>query len=375
MNIYILKINKKYLNNILKYKININKIVSKDNYYYLYLNTLNYNKIKKIFKIYNIEEVGYKGLIKYKMLLKKYYLFLIFFVISISLNIFLSNIIFSVEINTNNNELKNFLLKELKNYKIDKYNFRKSYTEKEKIKNSILNDNKDYLEWLEITRVGCKYIVNVSERIKKDIDDDLKPRDVVARKNAIILSIKATNGSIIKKLNDYVKQGEVIVSGKIIHKDSVVNLVKSDAIIYGETWYTVHITYPITYYENKKTGSSKKRFSLTFLGKKINSKKDYKNEEIIENKIFYHKFLPIKLSKEILYEIEKTDDVLTIEEAYSKAMNLAYLKMKENLLEDSKILDQKKLKFVVKNSTIDLDVFFKVYENITSYQEIELEGE
>ena len=49
--------------------------------------------------------------------------------------------------------------------------------------------------------------------------------------------------------------------------------------------------------------------------------------------------------------------------------------MKENLLEDSKILDQKKLKFVVKNSTIDLDVFFKVYENITSYQEIELEGE
>ena len=78
MNIYILKINKKYLNNILKYKININKIVSKDNYYYLYLNTLNYNKIKKIFKIYNIEVIGYKGLIKYKMLLKKYYLFLIF---------------------------------------------------------------------------------------------------------------------------------------------------------------------------------------------------------------------------------------------------------------------------------------------------------
>ena len=119
MNIYILKINKKYLNNILKYKININKIISKDNYYYLYLNTFNYNKIKKIFKIYNIEEIGYKGLIKYKMLLKKYYLFLIFFVISIFLNIFLSNIIFSVEINTNNNELRDFLLNELKDYKIN----------------------------------------------------------------------------------------------------------------------------------------------------------------------------------------------------------------------------------------------------------------
>ena len=375
MNIYILKINKKYLNNILKYKISINKIVSKDNYLYLYVDNINYNKIKKIFKIYNIEEIDYQGLIKYKKLFKKYYLFLIFFTLGIALIIFFSNIIFSIEINTTNNKLKNFLLKELQKYEIDKYHFRKSYIEKEKIKNNILSDNKDYLEWLEITRVGCKYIVNVSERIKKDIDLNSKPRDVVAKKNAIILSIKATNGSIIKKLNDYVKEGDVIVTGKITHNDSVVNLVKADAIIYGETWYKVHITYPITYYKNKKTGSFKKRFSLTFLGKKINSKIGYKNEEIIENKIFYHKFLPIKLSIEYVFEIEKIDDVLTIEEAYSKAMNLAYLKMKENLLEDSKILDQKKLKFVVNNSTIDLDVFFKVYENITSYQTIELKGE
>ena len=41
------------------------------------------------------------------------------------------------------------------------------------------------------------------------------------------------------------------------------------------------------------------------------------------------------------------------------------------LAEDSKILDQKKLKFIINDSTIDMDVFFKVYENITSYQSIE----
>ena len=32
---------------------------------------------------------------------------------------------------------------------------------------------------------------------------------------------------------------------------------------------------------------------------------------------------------------------------------------------NDKILNQKKLKLIVNNSTIDIDIFFKVYENIT----------
>ena len=86
---------------------------------------------------------------------------------------------------------------------------------------------------------------------------------------------------------------------------------------------------------------------------------------------FYHKFLPLKFSYEKVLEIEKIDSIYTPEEAYVKAFNLAREKMIKALAEDSKILDQKKLKFIINDSTIDMDVFFKVYENITSYQSIE----
>ena len=69
------------------------------------------------------------------------------------------------------------------------------------------------------------------------------------------------------------------------------------------------------------------------------------------------------------------DDIYTIEEAVSRAISKAKEKLLSNLPEDSKILSEKKLKIMVNNSTIDIDVFFKVYENITDTKEIILENE
>jgi len=56
-------------------------------------------------------------------------------------------------------------------------------------------------------------------------------------------------------------------------------------------------------------------------------------------------------------------------------MNLARSRLLETLDNDSKILSQKKLKLYTKDSKIFIEVFFKVYENITDYCDIVLEGE
>ena len=47
----------------------------------------------------------------------------------------------------------------------------------------------------------------------------------------------------------------------------------------------------------------------------------------------------------------------------------------DSLAPDSKILFQKKLKLYEENSTIIIEVFFKVYEEITDFEKIEVEGE
>lgn len=373
-NIFIIKIDSKYLNKIIKYHININKIIKKDNYYLLSLEEKEYEKIKKYQDIYNFKIIDYDGFIKYKNILKKNSLFLITFLVSFLFLIFLSNIVFSISIKTNNQSIKELITNELTKNNLKIYGFIKNYKEKEKIKENILLNNKDKLEWLEITRVGSKYIVEVEERIINKENIDTTPKDIVALKNAIILKIDAKTGSIVKKLNDYVKKGEVIVTGKITHKDEIVDLVSADAIIYGETWYNVHVSYPITYYEKTYTGNKKNRFKFTFLNHEIKFfNNGFQEEEIKETKIFSHKFLPIKLTFDKVLEVKIIDDVYTEEEAILKAVSLARLNILKKLPKDSKILSEKKLKIIINNSTIDIDVFFKVYENITDTKKIELD--
>lgn len=374
-NIYVLKLeSKKILKKLIKYGIYFEKIDYFKDYILISVDYLNYVNVLKYKKIFNIELVSIKGINRYKYLLKKYSLFFISNILGLIIIFFLSNIIFKVKIMTNDKEIYDLLLNELNYHKISPYNFVISFEEKEKIKNSILNDNKDKLEWLEITRSGSLYIVNVERRIINNIDySDIK-RDVVSRKNAFIKEIKASSGNIIKKINDYVSKGDVIVSGKITKGDEVKNYVKAEALVYGETWYNVHVTLPINYYEKIYTGKSKKRFTINYLNKKIKlfNFNNYKNEEIKEKVLFESKLIPFSFNYDTIYEIEENIDILTDDKVWDVAFNIASTKLLNTLKNDSKILSQKKLKLIVKDSTIEIDVFIKAYENITDYRNIEV---
>ena len=74
-------------------------------------------------------------------------------------------------------------------------------------------------------------------------------------KDAIIKKIVASNGEIISNVNSYVKKGDIIVSGEIKHNEEIKKLVKAKAKVYGEVWYKVNITIPLTYYEEIYTNN------------------------------------------------------------------------------------------------------------------------
>ena len=72
----------------------------------------------------------------------------------------------------------------------------------------------------------------------------------------------------------------------------------------------------------------------------------------------------IKYNKE--YEINVKDEVNNIiSEEF--AFKMARKKIEDQLGRGEYIISQKKLKTVINNSTIITEVFFKVYENISSY--------
>ena len=82
--------------------------------------------------------------------------------------------------------------------------------------------------------------------------------------------------------------------------------------------------------------------------------------------------LPFRFNKTKVQETKKVSSIYTYEEALNKGIEVARSKLLNNLDKDSKILFQKKLKLYEEHDKIIVEVFFKVYENITDYQDINL---
>ena len=125
---------------------------------------------------------------------------------------------------------------------------------------------------------------------------------------------------------------------------------------------------PISYKEEALTGRSKKVINVSFLDKNINifDFHRYNNSKKEENTILSDFFgmFTIKYNKE--YEINIKDEVNNIiSEEF--AFKMARKKIEDQLGRGEYIISQKKLKTVINNSTIITEVFFKVYENISSY--------
>ena len=62
---------------------------------------------------------------------------------------------------------------------------------------------------------------------------------------------------------------------------------------------------------------------------------------------------------------------LSVEEARKKAIELTTSKIKARLKSDEYIISKKTLNFYAKDSKIVMDIFYKVYENITDYSNVD----
>ena len=332
--------------------------------------------ILKIKTIYEIEVVELCGINRIKYYLKKNIHVVISIIISFLFIYFISNIIFKVEVIHTSKDLRELLISELKERGLKEKSFVKNYNQIEQIKKEILEEYKDKIEWLEIERSGVKYIVRVEERIIYKEEVDTIPKDIIASKDAIIKDIDAISGEIVKNINDYVKKGDIVITGQIKLYDNIKQNIKAEGNVYGEVWYKALVEYPTQYYEEKETGNSKKVLTLSFLNKKIDlSFKPYEHKKSEDEILLQNKWIPFKISLEKQKEIIIIDEKLTEEEAFNKAILKAKEKINERLVGKEKILDVKCLKKEVKDSTIIVELFISVLEDITDSKRIEIGDE
>lgn len=373
-----IKVTGRNINNFLKRlinnNINIEKVIPISHKEIdLIINYQDLDKVLKLKTIYNIKIVRYYGKLRIIKRIKKDIFILSSLLISLLLIYTLSNVIFKVEVIHSNKNIIKLVTKELEDNGIKKYKFVKNYQEIEKIKNKILEENKDTLEWLEIIREGTKYTIRVEERIINNKPKDNKIYNIVASKNAVIKNIYAESGEKIRSINTYVKKGDIIISSDITLPNNEKISKTASGKVQGEVWYNINIEYPYQYHEIKYTGNKKKVLVLNLLNKRISFFDFHKYKTFNRNikYIFNNNITPISL----IYEDEYETNIINEVYDYNTAKEKAITKAKEKILEKyPNIKDITNIKIINeedKKNKISLNLFVTCLEDITEYQEVD----
>lgn len=373
INYYVIEIEgkniKQFLKQIFKKNINIVYIKYFKNKVELKLSYEDYKKLKEIKTTYKISIIKISGKKKLFQDLKKYKVSILVFIISVFFLIFLSNNILFIEIDTNNNELKKITKNELIRNNITTFSIKKSYNELNNISKNIKNNNPNSIEWIELSTKGVYLKAKVIERVKSKEKNKSYPKDIVANKNSYIRKIYSNKGDIIKNINDYVKKGETIISGTIKRNDKEIKKVSANGIVYGEVWYITKISSSKKYESLKENEKGNLKLVLKIFNKEITIFKIKKEIKIpTKNIIFKNKNFSLQIKKEKTYS--KTETIYT-----SKILQTILETKVKNIIEkdlskDEYIINQKTLKKTEENGKLYIEVFSKVYENISKEKKI-----
>lgn len=364
----------KFLNYLIYNKIYYDSLNKNNEYFVLDVSYDDYLYIRRRYKCHIVKYYGKKNIVNiYEN--NKYVLLSL--IISFMLLFLLCNTIFDIKINSDNKDIINIINNSLSDNGIGVYKRKVSFDKLNNIKNKILEDNKDTLEWIEIREKGCIYYIDVTPRVKSNnnVDNSL-PSDIVAEKDGVIKYIVVHRGSKVIDNGDYVKKGDILISGNIIKNENVIDKVHSEGVIYAETWKTVNISIPFKRidYVYKKTIN---HYYLDIFGHKFTISGKYDSDNTINKKsiVLDKPYLFFKLYKEEKKIYDYNEVILNKEEAYNEALNRSIDVINKKLSSDEYIISKKVLKKEVKRSKINLEVFFKVYEKIGVTSEIQDIGE
>ncbi len=356
----------RFIKKSMQYGINMYDIKYKKDYLILKVEESDLERIEKLNYFSDIEILKYLGF-KGKLLFFKEYIFdfvmLIVFLIGIYL---ISNIIISIDIKHENKKLIKEVDTLLKEKDIKKYTINKDLGTLNSISDEIVHEHRDFLDWLSINKQGMKYIVSFEERILTNEKKQQPYCHIVAKKDGVIKQIKAISGVNLFERADYVKKGDIIISGQIMLNDKIKDNICAEGEVIAETWYKTTIKVPLN--EEKKEYTNKKRYNFSF-----NNNNLFKDKYInYETKTIF-KIGPFKFNREL--ETVINTHKLTEEEAQNKGITLAKERLLQDIGKNNVIIDEKVLNSELNNSTIILEVFFSVNESIGTTEYFEASDE
>ncbi len=371
----IIKIKKENLlkiNQLFSYKVKIIKQVH--DFFYLRLLEKDLELLKKSHIEYQI--ISYQGIKHFYFLLIRHlsvFVGIILFLLIIYANtLTIKEISFSTH-TKDNDRIEDIISRHM--YSVYGLNFMRSDINDI---NLILRKEFSHFEWVSVKRDGCVLNVKILEPsiINKQIEHIEGYGDLIANKDGLIKFFQVTHGIPLIEQNQYVKKGQVLVTGNLRYRnqDESEFYIPASGEVYAEVWYTKTIVVPKKTSVTEYTGniSLEKRFSLfgldfTYKPSKIkydNYDKDISYEYL---KIFSYK-IPIGVKK--IHYLEKDDIINVYDEstALDYAVSTIRYQMSQQFKEEDKILS---IECINQNEDEDnyyYKIFVRTYENIAIFQ-------
>ncbi|KYG32034.1 sporulation protein YqfD [Alkalihalobacillus trypoxylicola] len=241
---------------------------------------------------------------------------------------------------------------------------------------TIVTEQLEGATWVGVRKKGTTYEFEVVEQTLPERAELLSPRNLVSNKTAIIHDIFVKHGQALVEPNDFVKKGEVLITG-LIGKDDKKEVVAAEGVVRGEIWYESTVEIELTSMFTNLTGEKKEKsyvkfgdFAVPIWGfgqHQFDESQSFEEEHPF--KLFKWES-PISYKKETIYETNPFERTYTEEEAIEKGMERAKEDMLKRIPVNAEIIAEKVLHESIENGKVKLQIHYKVIEDIMIEQPI-----
>lgn len=222
--------------------------------------------------------------------------------------------------------------------------------------------------WAGARLRGVELIVEVVEgKIPPKLVDKTVPANIVSKKDAVVVSVTALEGSAKAKEGDVVRRGEVLI-GQFERTDAPLRMVHARGEVIGRVWYSARAAISPSRSVKKRTGRKTTQGYLLISGWQVPLLRGepfelYETEEI-SRKSMERLYLPLYWVRENQYELEQSEEVLDAEEMLIMGRSMAYQKALAKV--DSKAYIVGRTERVSKHTdgTLVVEVFLEAEESI-----------
>ena len=193
---------------------------------------------------------------------KKRYVLLTLPVLLILFVLYLSLLVWNIDITGNETVSRAAILRALNHAGLEIGTFTLQ-VDRELVRSRVIEEIPE-LSWVSIQINGSRVVVDVRERTPKpDIVDIYADVDVRAAKSGLITKMNVLQGKPLVKVGDTVLAGELLVSGTMDSSYGDTRFVHAQAEIYARTWYEFSASMPLWYIAKRYSGEEISKRAIT----------------------------------------------------------------------------------------------------------------